>query len=107
MIAKSRPDRKLLTLNPSTKLSTSRIINTPIITPTNHKVMRFKGSVMRRNNAPTVALTIASTTHTTIAVRNPSTVTPGTTYAAIAIAIQVTRNCNNVFMRLVYKYLNE
>ena len=53
-------------------------MRTQIITHTNPKVMRLSGRVTRRKSAPIVALTTASATHTTIAVRRLSTVTPGT-----------------------------
>jgi hypothetical protein len=76
--AKIAPDQKFVTLNHDTKPSVSWIISTVIM---NHKIPRVRkliGAQSIRSNRPKVALTRVSTIHTMIAVRKPSTTTPGT-----------------------------
>ncbi len=61
-------------------------------------VRKLIGILMRRKSNPTVAFTKLSTTATTIAVHKLSTITQGTTYDAIAIAIPQTKMFNRNFM---------
>ncbi len=76
-----------LTVNHGTNLATNSTIRTLMIRETRPRVRISIGRVRTFRNGPIVLLTIASTTATMIAVRYPSTVTPGIKYAAIATAI--------------------
>lgn len=79
MMANRNADQNPLMLNPSTRLSTNKIIKTPIRNPTKPNVRILNGRVIIRNMKPIVAFTMASNTPTTIAVHKPSTLTHGTT----------------------------
>ncbi len=84
--AKRAVERNHPVSNQSTILSTSRIINTPMIKENRPSVRILSGNVSKRRIDPIIPLTSARTTATTIATRYQSTVTFGTMYAAIPIA---------------------
>jgi hypothetical protein len=86
------------TSNHSRRLLASMIINTVMIHPTNHKVNQFNGKVRKRKINPTVLFSNAMTTATISAHQKLSTSTPGITYAAIATAAHMRRNCIIRFM---------
>jgi hypothetical protein len=69
-------------LNEVIRLSTNNTISTLIIRPTNPRVRKLSGKVSNLRSIHTVAFTMPRITATSNAARNPSTVTPGTIYAA-------------------------
>lgn len=90
MIARTRANtaaaQKPLVANPSRRLSTRSTIRTLMMRDTRPSVTQLRGAVMSFRRRPTVALTRPKTTATKSAIRNPSTSTPGTRYAAAKTA---------------------
>lgn len=74
-------------VNPGTIEEANWIIKTEIINETSPNVIQLSGKVSKRRILPINALTKQITTPATIAVHNDSTSTPGTSQAAIEIAI--------------------
>lgn len=85
-------------VNPSIKLSTNKIIKTVIIKDINPKVKKLIGKVKILKIKPMVAFANAIKTATRIAVKKPSTLTPGKIKAAKTTARPINKISNNSFI---------
>ena len=90
--AKISAGRNPSTRNPSTRFPVSITISPVMINDTSPRVTQLRGAVKNLAIPQIMRFTRANTIPTTIAVQNPSTVTPGVTHAAIAIAMPERRN---------------
>jgi hypothetical protein len=95
IIAKTRAnsiaEKKPAVLNPFNKLSTNKTIKTDMIKDINPKLKTLIGKVKILRIKPIVALIRANKTATKIAVKKPSTLTPGIIYAATTTAIPINK----------------
>jgi hypothetical protein len=83
--AKISAGRNPSTRNPSTRFPVSITINPVIKKETSPSVIQLSGAVRIRATPQIIRFTRANTIPTTIAVQNPSTVTPGVIQAARAM----------------------
>lgn len=83
---------------PGIIFATRSTIKTLIISEKRPRVITLSGSVRIFKNGPIVLFTIASVIATTIAVKYPSTTTPGIIYAAIATANADITKFNTIFI---------